>query len=335
MHIMQGFDENWIETDSERRFTTYKNLSPGRYTLKVKASNNDDVWNEEGISLKIIVTPPFWETWWFRTLSILLLLGLAHTIFRRRFKNVRLKTELQAAHDAQMSIMPQSDPQIEGFDISGVCIPANEVGGDFFEYIWLNRERTKFGIAIGDVSGKAMKSAMTAVMTSGMIYSRVEDNVESIKEIMTKLNRPMYLKTDKTMFAALCLASLDIKTRELIFTNAGLIEPLLKSEGSVTYIKSTEPQHPLGLVWDFNYQETTVHLKPGDILIFLTDGIPEAQNHARELYGDEMLKNLLQKMDTATLSAKAIKEKIIEDVQRFSGTAPQHDDMTIIVIKLT
>ncbi|NIV14284.1 hypothetical protein GWN26_05885, partial [Candidatus Saccharibacteria bacterium] len=110
-------------------------------------------------ALKIIIAPPVWQTWWFRTIGVLIIIGFAYLLYRRRVKNVRLKTELQAAHDAQMSIMPQADPQFEGMEISGICIPANTVGGDFFDYFWLNSEKTRFGIAIGDVSGKAMQSA--------------------------------------------------------------------------------------------------------------------------------------------------------------------------------
>ena len=125
----------------------------------------------------------------------------------------------------------------------------------------------------------------------------------------------------------------NIKTKELTFTNAGLIEPLIKSGGAVEYIETAGSKYPLGLVEDNTYQEKTVHLKTGDVLILLTDGIPEAQNHAKELYGDDKLKTLLETLDTAALSAKEIKEKIIEDARRFSGKAPQHDDVTVIVVK--
>ncbi len=91
-----------------------------------------------------------------RLLMALLIIGIVYIWYRKRLKNIHLKTELRAAHNAQMSIMPQFDPKIEGFDISGVCIPANEVGGDFFDYIWMNKEKNKLLIAIGDVFGKAI-----------------------------------------------------------------------------------------------------------------------------------------------------------------------------------
>jgi serine phosphatase RsbU (regulator of sigma subunit) len=332
-YLMEGFDEDWISSGT-RRFVTYTNLDPGEYVFRVKGSNNDGLWNEEGASVKIIITPPFWETWWFRALSAMLVIGLAFTGYYRRLKNVRMKTELQAAHDAQMSIMPQTDPQIEGFDISGVCIPAQEVGGDFFDYIWLDKAKTRLAIVVGDVSGKAMAAAMTAVMSSGIVNSEAHET-NSVKDILTRVNHPLYSKTDKQMFVALCLAVVDIDKNELIFANAGSIKPLLKSDGSVAYIKAAGPTYPLGIVENTIYQEKRVLLKSKDVLILLTDGIPEAQNRARELYGEERLKNLVEEIEVTPVSAKETKEKIIEDVRRFSGTAPQHDDMTVVVVKLS
>ncbi|MFQ6114949.1 MAG: SpoIIE family protein phosphatase, partial [bacterium] len=332
-YMLENYDEEWRAAGTQRT-ATYTNLDPGEYVFQVKGSNNDGVWNEKGTSIKVIITSPFWETWWFRGLAALFMVGLAFTFYRRRLKNVRMKAELRAAHDAQMAIMPQSDPQIEGFDISGICIPANEVGGDFFDYMWLNEERTKFGIAVGDVSGKAMKSAMTAVMTDGMICMEA-DEIKSIKEIMDKVNRSIYRKTDKKEFTALCLASLDIQTKELTFTNAGLNEPLLGSNGSVAYLKSKGSKFPLGSIQDADYEETRTQLASGSVLVLFTDGIPEARNHAGEFYGEPRLKSLLEQMDTLNLPAKAIKNKIIGDVKRFVGIAHQHDDMTLIVVKTT
>jgi sigma-B regulation protein RsbU (phosphoserine phosphatase) len=251
---------------------------------------------------------------------------------RMTYQEMRLETVLQTARTAQMSIMPQADPRLEGFYVSGICEPAHEVGGDFFDYIWLNPEKTKFGIAIGDVSGKAMKAAMTAVLSSGMLYSTIH-RIASVKEIMTEVNRPLYSKTDKRMFTALCLASLDLRTKEFVFTNAGLSEPLLKTKDSVAYIQSLGPRLPLGSFKNSTYRETTLQLKPLDVVVLFTDGIPEARNPAGEFYGYDSLRDLVEKMDTAGLAPVDIKERIIRDVKRFSGGLPQQDDITVVVVK--
>ncbi|MCP4214598.1 MAG: SpoIIE family protein phosphatase [bacterium] len=330
---MENFDKDWIYTDANRRFASYSNLQPGAYTFRVKGSNNDGIWNHEGARIRVIIAPPYWATWWFRVAVMLMAFLLAIVFYRRRLKNVRIKTELQAAHDAQMSIMPQSDPQLEGFDISGVCVPAHEVGGDFFDYIWLDAERNKLGIAVGDVSGKAMKSAMTAVMTSGMIFMEADDSC-SVKDIMTHVNRPLYFKTDKKVFTALCLACLDLQTKEITFTNAGLNDPLIKRGTKVSALKSCGAKLPLGVKEECKYQENKHQLKSDDVLVFFTDGITESQNNGSEFYGLEALQALLEKNDLSELTAREIKEYVIADAVGFAAGAPQHDDMTVVVVKI-
>jgi serine phosphatase RsbU (regulator of sigma subunit) len=330
---MENLDEDWIYSSAKKRYATYTTLSPGSYVFRVKGSNNDGIWNEKGTAIVLNIKPPFWQTWLFRAVMMLVILGLVYHIYQKRLKNVRLKIELQAAHDAQMSIMPQTDPLIDGFDISGICIPANNVGGDFFDYFWLDEDNNRFGFAIGDVSGKAMGSAMTAIMTTGMIYSKIGSGSTAIKDIMTQLNRPLFVKTDRKMFIAVSLVSLDVKSKILTFTNAGLSEPLLKSGNNVISVPGNGLKHPLGLLKNTVYQEKQVQLKDGDIFIFLTDGILEAQNHIRELYGETRIKKLLQHLDTKYMSANELKIKIVKDIRQFSGNSPQHDDMTLIVVK--
>lgn len=330
---MEGLDEDWVYTDASRRFATYTTLAPGEYTFRVKGSNNDGIWNEEGVSLMIRIIPPLWKTWWFRVISVVLVLILMVFFYRRRLRHIQMKIELQSAHIAQMSIMPQADPDIDGLDVSGVCIPANEVGGDFFDYIWLKGHNRKFLIAVGDVSGKAMSAAMTAVMCAGMINSEASES-DSVREIVTKINQPLYLKTNKMVFIALCLAAFTLETKELVFTNAGLVKPLLKSKGVIVHLNAPGPKYPLAVSQNNIYKEKKVPLQSGDVVILLTDGIVEAQNNTKELYGDHRLIKLLEGMDTSSLSAGAIRKGIIDDVMEFSGSAPQYDDMTVVVVKV-
>ncbi len=330
---MEGLDQDWIYTDAKKRFATYTTLPPGAYTFRVKGSNNDGLWNEEGASLAVAIHPPLWKTAWFRALAAFLLIGLFYFGYRGRLKHVRMKAELRSAHDAQMSIMPQADPKIQGFDLSGVCLPANEVGGDFFDYVWLDQAHTKFGIVIGDVSGKAMQAAMTAVMASGMLYAKTDEGLP-IKEIMTRVNRPMYAKIKREMFTAVCFAAIDTKTKELAFTNAGLIEPLLKRSGAAVFLEAAGCKHPLGVAQGDCYEEKKLPLQSGDVLVFVTDGIVEEQNRRGEFYGEPALQKLLERMDTAQAAAATIKANIIAAVKRFSGNTSQDDDMTVIVVKV-
>jgi serine phosphatase RsbU (regulator of sigma subunit) len=329
---MEGLDEDWIYTNHEKRFATYTTLPPGRYTFRVKASNNDGVWNEEGAKVRIVILPPFWQTLWFRIGVVFLVAALIIFLYRRRVQNMRMKIELQTAHDAQMSIMPQSDPVMEGLDVSGICIPANEVGGDFYDIFWIDDDKSKLGVAVGDVSGKAMQAAMIAVMSSGMIYSKTDENT-SPSEVAARLNRSLYYKTNERMYTALCLANIDVPRREVTYTIAGFSAPLLKTNGAVRMLEGAGHGLPLGALDESRYREDKVKLTLGDVLVLFTDGVTEALNQSKEFYDQQRLEDLLTRMDTSDMTAAGIKDMIISDVKAFTGNVHQADDMTVVVIK--
>jgi serine phosphatase RsbU (regulator of sigma subunit) len=329
---MAGFSDTWIPVGADRRFATFTGLTAGEYLFSVRGANSDGIWNDDGPSLRIIVTPPFWATWWFRLLSAVLLAALALAIIQSRMRSVRMKTELVAAHDAQMAILPQSNPDVAGFDISAVCIPAHEVGGDFFDYFWLEGEPRRLGVVVGDVAGKAMSAAMNAVMSDGMVFSRARQ-AGSVEEIMCSLNLSIHHKVGERMFTALCLVFLDPATRELTFTNAGLCEPLHRSDDSTEYLSSPGDRFPLGVIRDAVYESRSLRLAPEDVLVMFTDGVPEARNRAGEQYGYDAPRDLLARLDTSALTAEQIKDAIVSDVYRCCGGSRLSDDMAIVVIK--
>ncbi|HEX2865400.1 MAG TPA: two-component regulator propeller domain-containing protein [Ignavibacteriales bacterium] len=329
---MDGFDKNWIFVDASKRFAYYTNLSPGRYTFMVKASNSDGIWNDKGALVSVIITPPFYRTWWFIALAFIVLFLLAYYLYRWRLKNNAMKTELKAAHEAQMSIMPHSDPHFNCLDVSGTCIPASEVGGDFFDYFRRNNHASIMGVVIGDVSGKAMKAAMTAVLASGMMTPDITA-AEDIKTIFTRVNKALYIKTDKRVFVAACIMLIDVEENKITYINAGNASPLLRSDGTVCSLSSSAPRFPLGLIDDVQYEETTVEFNKGDVLILTTDGITEAQSKSKELYGMERIKTILSMPEIELQSASEIKDRIIRDVNNFCTDGSPQDDMTVIIIK--
>jgi len=334
LYRMAGFSDAWIEVGADRRFATFTGLTPGEYLFSVRGANRDLVWADDVAFLRIVVTPPFWAAWWFRLTSIVVLAVIALAIIQTRIRGVRMKAELVAAHDAQMAIMPQSSPEVPGFDISGVCVPAHEVGGDFFDYFWLDDGAEKLCIAVGDVAGKAMSAAMNAVMSDGMVFSQARQDF-SLEEIMASLNRSIHHKVGARMFTALCLAVLDTGDRCLTFANAGLCEPLLRSGGSTDYLSSTGDRFPLGAIRDASYKSRTLELTAGDVVVMFTDGVPEARNRAGDQYGYDAPRELLVRLDTTVMTAEEIKDAIVSDVYRCCGGSGSRlsDDMTIVVIK--
>lgn len=333
MYKMDGLSEEWIATDSEKRFAHFTNISPGRYLFRVIGSNSDGIWNEIGASLRIVITPPYWQTWWFRTLAILALFALASVLYKRRLKVIGMKAELKTAHDAQMSIMPGSDPHIPELDISGTCIPANEVGGDFFDFFWIDPENSIYGILIGDVSGKAMKAAMTAIMASGMILSEAH-RTQATGTILSHVNTPLFNKTNSQMFVSACLAAVDTQRKEFYITNAGQTSPLLKSGATIEAVVVPGPRFPLGMVPQVDYEERKLRLQSGDLLVFSTDGVTDACNRSQEFYGEQKLQDLLRGLDTARMTASQVKDAIVADVKKFSGKQQQFDDMTVVAVKI-
>jgi serine phosphatase RsbU (regulator of sigma subunit) len=245
-----------------------------------------------------------------------------------------MKTELLAAHDAQMAILPQTTPEVAGFDICGVCIPAHEVGGDFFDYFWLEGESRRLCVVVGDVAGKGMSAAMNAVMSDGMVFSRARQG-GSVEEVLCSLNSSVYHKVGERMFTALCLVVLDPETCNLTFANAGLCEPLHKTAGSTDYLESPGARFPLGAVRNAVFESRTLSLAPGDVVVLFSDGVPEARNRAGELYGYDAPRELIARLDTSGLDAEQIKDAILEDVYRCCGSGRLSDDMAVVVIKVT
>ncbi|MBI4428269.1 MAG: PP2C family protein-serine/threonine phosphatase, partial [Ignavibacteriales bacterium] len=262
-----------------------------------------------------------------------LLLPYNLTIERRRTfeAQARAELELRAAHDMQMGLMPKEDPIVKGFEISGACIPASEVGGDFYDYVWLDSKKTKLGIALADVSGKAMKAAMTAVMTSGMLYSEAQRN-QSPRQILARINQPLYLRSDKRVFTALSFAVIDTKTKRLTYSSAGQSHPVLLRNGTLTYIKTQGVRLPLGVKEELDYRDVKVKLRSGDSIVFYTDGVPEAMKADGSLYGFERFEQLLKR--NSIVASKQLRDAIVGDVKTFTGNVEQHDDMTVVVVKV-
>ena len=258
---------------------------------------------------------------------------LAWVVSSERGEKETLQTELRLAHDVQVSLMPQSCPPVEGFDIAGQSFAANEVGGDHFDYCFMGEKKRTFGISIFDVSGKGLHAAMSAVFTSGAFISEARKS-ESPAEILSRLNSSVHRYTQRGHFVAFLLAVIDLDRRMVTFSNAGQMKPLLRKDNEVLWLDAAGVTFPLAMMESTQYAEKTTELHRGDILVLLTDGLTEAMNVSMESYGDDRLARLVRQLAVRNLSAQQIVDAINNDIRAFVGTAPQHDDMTMVVVKV-
>jgi len=257
----------------------------------------------------------------------IIILGLQRWRLSRAEK-LRLQQELEDARQMQLRLLPQNAPPTEGFDIAASSQPAREVGGDFFDY--LLPTDGKIGIALTDVSGKGLKAAMNAVLANGMLHE-VAKMEASCGRILSALNADLCPRMEKLMFTALGLAILDKEAITLSWANAAQPHSIIKRGGQVFEFES-ESGLPLGMMKNVEYQTRELSLHEGDIIIFYTDGIIEAENEMEEMYGTERLEQLTTHINS-TMNCEEIIETILQDVADFVGNAEQYDDMTVVVLK--
>jgi serine phosphatase RsbU (regulator of sigma subunit) len=244
-----------------------------------------------------------------------------------------LQTELRLAQAVQVSLMPKEQPVLEGYDIAGMSLPAHEVGGDLYDFSCLDNGKDELCISVVDVSGKGMQAAMAAVFTSGALASEIRLS-DSPAGILTRLNRAVFHHSRRGHFVAFLLGTLTVQQRRFVFANAGQTKPLLRRAETLQWLDGSGVHFPLGMREDTSYGEHSLELHQGDILFLLTDGFTEAMNVARETYGTDRVELIAGAPDLDQLSAPAIITRITEDVQRFAGDAAQHDDMTLVVVKV-
>lgn len=244
----------------------------------------------------------------------------------------RLRKELDVARHVQMSFLPKENPQIKGIDISSVCIPALEVGGDYYDFISLGEK--KIGIIIGDVSGKGTQAAFYMTLTKGFLKALAKQT-DSPSEVLSRMNELFYENVERGTFISMIYAVIDLELENIRIARAGHNPVILKDiSGDIKLI--TPDGLALGLERGKLFRkvitESEEKLIPGKNFIFYTDGFTEAVNKRNDEYGLERLENIVKINDYK--SAKEILENIGADVRKFIGKAKQHDDMTMIVIKI-
>ena len=245
----------------------------------------------------------------------------------------RMAKELEIAHQVQMSLLPKGSPDVPGFDIAGLCIPAKEVGGDYYDFIHLGDG--KIGIAVGDVSGKGVPAAIYMTLTKGVIQSQASEQ-HSPGEVLKKINALLYQSIERRAFVSMFYTVLDTKRRTLVCSRAGH-NPAFYFRGGDTDCAMIRPRGiALGLekgeLFSNVIKEEEIRLKRGDLLVFHTDGFTEAMDSDHEEYGERRLLDVIRK--NKDKDSMALIESVSKDVRQFTQLHPQHDDMTMVSVKV-
>jgi sigma-B regulation protein RsbU (phosphoserine phosphatase) len=236
----------------------------------------------------------------------------------------RLVKDMEFARTVQESFLPQKLPELTSYRFSAHYTPAQEVGGDFYDFIHIDRDR--IGIVIGDVSGKGVPAALFMAKL-GSDLRTLAFTEKDPAAALRKLNDLLAGRSRRGMFATLLYVELEARTGKLTLANAGHLPPIIKkADGSVEKLPASGGS-PLGILEGMQFSQEVMTLNHGETMILYTDGIVEAMNAREELYGYERFDACLRKSPPGPDPLQAA---IIEDVNRFTGLSPQHDDMTLV-----
>ncbi|RPI02332.1 MAG: hypothetical protein EHM64_14185, partial [Ignavibacteriae bacterium] len=280
---------------------------------------------------------------------LLLLLGSCAALFRKKeivdfdaitpafakhiTERQRMQQELEIARSVQMSFLPKNNPSMPQFDIASRCAPALEVGGDYYDFI--ETTGNKLAVAIGDVSGKGTQAAFYMTLTKGFLRALAHVS-ESPAKVLTLVNHLFYENVERGIFISMIYSVFDTGKKTLTLARAGHNPVLMRKSQSAV----VEIVNPTGLAlgldagtkFSQSIEEVSIPYQPGDLFIFYTDGFTEAMNSRQEQFGEERLSRIVEQR--ASGQAKEILEEVFAEIQSFAGKAKQHDDMTIVVVKV-
>ncbi len=254
-------------------------------------------------------------------------------LLREQADKERLEEELRIARKIQMSLLPQGTVTLPGLRIAALCLPAAEVGGDYYDLLPLSE--TRMGLLVADVSGKGTSAALYMAELKGLVLS-LSRIYESPARLLGEANRILAANMDPRSFITMTYAVVDTARRTMTYARAGH-NPLIHLSNGVTRVLTPAG---LGLGLDRGerfeeiLEEAVVPLDAGDVFLFFTDGLSEAMNGRSELFGERRLRDVLEKVIATESDEVELKDRILEEIRGFVGDAAQHDDMTMVILKV-
>jgi len=247
-------------------------------------------------------------------------------LFDEEKKLIQIQEEIRVARNIQQNLLPKEIPSINGYDLYAINIPAQEVGGDYYDFIKVSENKT--AIALGDVSGKGLPAAMLVANLQATLRGQLLF-CDCAKDCIKRANNLLQKSTDMSKFVTLFFGIIDTEKNTITYCNAGHNVPVFIQQGK--NIKLDKGGMILSWKENYEYDEEEVLFEKGSTLVVFSDGITEAMNEAEEQYGDERLFDLIEK--ESALDSKQLATEILSDVKKFTGDVSQADDITLLIIK--
>jgi len=265
---------------------------------------------------------------------------LSSDLEHERHMEARMEGELKAASAIQMGLLPRrfpGPPQQRDVEVYALLDPAREVGGDLYDFLFLDSGHLAFVIA--DVAGKGVPAALFMAMTREVIRAALQREGQALNRVFAEANAKISASSEEMaadgadmMFVTVFAGVLDLATGELSYANAGHEEPLVLRHGADPAELKGDSGPPIGALDDYQYQVQRWQMRPGEMLLLYTDGVTEAQNSTRAFYGDTRLKQAVAARPAAS-SVKEVVELVRQDVRRFGAGNDQSDDITLLAVR--
>ncbi len=253
-------------------------------------------------------------------------------LFQETLEKQRLEEELSIAREIQRKLLPDAVPQIAGYEFAGMNNSHSQVGGDYFDYIQIDEKQ--LAITIADVSGKGVPAALLMANIQASLHAIIHTEW-TLSEKVARINNIIHANTNMDKFITFFVAIIDLDKNELTYVNAGHNPPMLFPRGCADEkVRLLEAGGLiLGMMKNMPYEQETIALQPGDLLILFTDGVSEAMNEKDEEFEEFRIEKSIRKH--IDKSAEQLMFCLEKDVKEFTGSAPQSDDITILTVRFT
>jgi len=240
----------------------------------------------------------------------------------------RLQSEIEIAATIQRNLLPREGPKFRGVSFSAHFEPTASIGGDYYDVF--NLDKSRLAVAIGDVSGHGLSTGLVMAMVKAAITTLVEEGADEVS-LFQRLNQLVYRSTERRAFMTLAFTIFDLERGTIRHTNAGHLYPYLLRRDGDHPISIESPSLPLGVRSNLTTHTAEVELREGDAVVYLSDGIVEAQDENGDPFGFDQLESLLAKQKDR--SPSAIRDGILDAIARHCGTRPADDDRTVMVLR--